>query len=137
MARVFTITEGLENMGAMKTGGQGSVYKGRPIIVPERKPAETGQAEQENSQPSTPEQNDKPVANNAKGVGLYTVDSKAFFHNEPDESTRRAAFINKWNNAVLAALDERNGFIYVVFTNKEGQTSKGWLRKQDVTRINR
>lgn len=29
MARVFTITEGLENMGAMKTGGQGSVYKGR------------------------------------------------------------------------------------------------------------
>ncbi len=31
MARVFTITEGLENMGAMKTGGQGSVYKGRRI----------------------------------------------------------------------------------------------------------
>ena len=29
MARVFTITSGLENMGAMKTGGQGSVYKGR------------------------------------------------------------------------------------------------------------
>jgi serine/threonine protein kinase len=31
MARVFTITEGLENMGALKTGGQGSVYKGRRI----------------------------------------------------------------------------------------------------------
>lgn len=29
MARVFTITEGLENLGALKTGGQGSVYKGR------------------------------------------------------------------------------------------------------------
>lgn len=29
MARVFTITEGLENMGALRTGGQGSVYKGR------------------------------------------------------------------------------------------------------------
>ena len=29
MARVFTITEGLENMGALKTGGQGSVYKGK------------------------------------------------------------------------------------------------------------
>jgi serine/threonine-protein kinase len=29
MAKVFTITEGLENMGAIKTGGQGSVYKGR------------------------------------------------------------------------------------------------------------
>ncbi|MEJ7914173.1 MAG: serine/threonine-protein kinase, partial [Chitinophagaceae bacterium] len=29
MAKVFTITDGLENMGALKTGGQGSVYKGR------------------------------------------------------------------------------------------------------------
>ncbi|MEJ2883225.1 serine/threonine protein kinase [Pedobacter sp. GR22-6] len=29
MAKVFTITEGLENMGALSTGGQGSVYKGK------------------------------------------------------------------------------------------------------------
>lgn len=35
MGKVFTIAEGLENMGALRTGGQGSVYKGRrmgPII---------------------------------------------------------------------------------------------------------
>jgi len=31
MAKIFTIAEGLENMGALKTGGQGSVYKGRRI----------------------------------------------------------------------------------------------------------
>jgi serine/threonine-protein kinase len=31
MAKVFTITEGLENMGALRTGGQGSVYKGKRI----------------------------------------------------------------------------------------------------------
>lgn len=31
MAKVFTITQGLENLGALKTGGQGSVYKGRRI----------------------------------------------------------------------------------------------------------
>ena len=31
MARVFTITPGLENMGGLKTGGQGSIYKGRRI----------------------------------------------------------------------------------------------------------
>jgi serine/threonine protein kinase len=29
MSKIFTITEGLENMGALRTGGQGSVYKGR------------------------------------------------------------------------------------------------------------
>lgn len=35
MSKVFTIAEGLENLGALRTGGQGSVYKGRrmgPII---------------------------------------------------------------------------------------------------------
>jgi len=29
MAKVFTITEGLENLGALKSGGQGSVYKAK------------------------------------------------------------------------------------------------------------
>src|SRR5919112_4781473 len=29
MGKLFTITAGLENMGALKTGGQGSVYKTR------------------------------------------------------------------------------------------------------------
>jgi len=29
MSKVFTITEGLENLGALKSGGQGSVYKGK------------------------------------------------------------------------------------------------------------
>jgi len=36
MSKIFTITDGLENMGALRTGGQGSVYKGRrtgPIIT--------------------------------------------------------------------------------------------------------
>jgi serine/threonine protein kinase len=29
MSKVFTITDGLENLGALRTGGQGSVYKGK------------------------------------------------------------------------------------------------------------
>ena len=28
MSKLFTITEGWENLGALKSGGQGSVYKG-------------------------------------------------------------------------------------------------------------
>jgi serine/threonine protein kinase len=31
VSKVFLITEGLENLGALRTGGQGSVYKGRRI----------------------------------------------------------------------------------------------------------
>jgi serine/threonine-protein kinase len=63
----------------------------------------------------------------------YTVASgRAYFHNEPDESSRRSAYMIPSSEVVLQPLDEKNGFIYVVFTNSSGQTSKGWLRKQDL-----
>jgi serine/threonine-protein kinase len=66
----------------------------------------------------------------------YTLSvSKAFFHSEPDASTRRKAHLVHWNNAELTALDEKNGFIYVVFFNTAGQITKGWLRKSDLKRI--
>lgn len=73
----------------------------------------------------------------AKTAGLYKIRSKAYFHNEPDERTRRKAFVNHWNNsyATLKALDEKNGFIYVVFHNDMRQTSKGWLLKKDLRPI--
>lgn len=63
---------------------------------------------------------------------VYKVRSKAYFHNNPDESTRRNAFIVHWNNAILHPLKEENGFVYIVFTNDEGQTTKGWLKKSDL-----
>ncbi len=66
----------------------------------------------------------------------YTVTVRqVYFHNEPDESTRRNAFINRWNKAVLKPLDEKNGFVYIVYTNQWGQTSKGWMLKKHLTPI--
>ena len=62
----------------------------------------------------------------------YMVTSKAYFYTTPDESTRRNAFVVPSNNAILKALDEQNDFIYVVFNNQHGQSSKGWLRKKDL-----
>jgi serine/threonine protein kinase len=58
--------------------------------------------------------------------------SEAYFYNKPDESTRRKAFINHWNNARLTALNDENGFVYVIYTNVDGETTKGWLRKKDL-----
>jgi serine/threonine protein kinase len=78
----------------------------------------------------------KLPAEDDANLGEYTVKSKAYFHNQPDENTRRNAFIVHWNNAVLKSLDEQQGFIYVVFTNHLGQTSKGWLNKNDLVKIN-
>jgi serine/threonine-protein kinase len=65
----------------------------------------------------------------------YKVRSKAYFHNEPDESTRRNAFIIHWNNAILSPSEEKDGFIYLVFTNHLGQVSKGWLSKRDLIEV--
>lgn len=63
----------------------------------------------------------------------YTVaGSQVYFHNKPDTRTRRNAFINRWNKAVLKPLDEENGFVYIVYKNHLGQTSKGWMLKKQL-----
>lgn len=69
--------------------------------------------------------------------GLYKIVDKAYFHNDPDESTRRKAFVIHWNNsyATIKALEEKNDFVYTVFKNHLGQTSKGWLRKKDLRAV--
>jgi len=66
----------------------------------------------------------------------YTVTAKkAYFYDEPNIRTRRSAFLVDWNNAELTALDEKRGFIYVVFFNTEGQVTRGWLKKSDLKKI--
>jgi hypothetical protein len=64
----------------------------------------------------------------------YQVPSKAYFYSQPNQNSRKDNFIDNWKNFYppLNALDEKNGFIYVVFTDDEGKTSEGWLRKKDV-----
>ena len=90
---------------------------------------------------------DVSLANEAKANESYTnveskerykIIGKAYFHNSPDESSRRNAFVVHWNNsyATLQPLDEKNGFVYVVFRNHQNQTSKGWLRKKDLRPLN-
>jgi hypothetical protein len=70
-----------------------------------------------------------------KPLAQYMVINKAYFYNSPDQGARRNAFVVPSNNAILNAFDEQNDFIYVVFTNTAGQTSKGWLKKQDLQKL--
>jgi serine/threonine-protein kinase len=80
---------------------------------------------------------EKPESSKSEGqLGEYKVISKAYFHNQPDEGTRRDAYILHWNNAILKPSEEKDGFVYIVFTNDQGQTSKGWLRKKDLIAVN-
>jgi eukaryotic-like serine/threonine-protein kinase len=66
-------------------------------------------------------------------VSFKVAATRAYFHNEPEESTRRSAFIPM--NASLEGTDEKNGFVYTEFTNSRGQVSKGWLKRQDLVTL--
>lgn len=84
-------------------------------------------------------QNPSLTDNSAQTVGspkvlvaeYKVVVPRAYFHDQPDESTRRNAYAIP-SDSVIRALDERNGFIYTEITNHRKQTTKGWLRKEDL-----
>ena len=101
---------------------------------------ESGQPALDQQVPET--NNDVVTDNSAKNADQsqrapkYTVSAnRAYFYNEPNEGSRRNNFLAKWNKPELTALDDKNGFIYVVFFTNNGEVSKGWLRKRDLSRI--
>jgi hypothetical protein len=62
--------------------------------------------------------------------GRYMVIDTAFFHNRPDESTRRKTFIDPLKRVVLKPTDNKNGFFYIVYTNQFKRTSTGWINQK-------
>jgi len=91
----------------------------------------------ENAVPKTSVQ---PPAEDSKGKDAgktFTLfNTYAYFHDSPDAASVRKANINRWNNARLTAIDDINGYIYVIYKNEQGQVSKGWLDKKDLIRVN-
>lgn len=69
-----------------------------------------------------------------KNLSKYVVKVKSYFYNKPDSNEKRNTFVLPWNDdyGILTALADKNGFIYIVFTNHAGRTSKGWIRKTDL-----
>lgn len=63
---------------------------------------------------------------------FVVTNSKAFFYNSPDFTTRRKGYLVY--GEVVNALKKENGFIFVNFTNARGQTSTGWIALGDVNR---
>lgn len=76
----------------------------------------------------------KRVEESKAVIGKYKVTSKANFYNSADENSMRGTFIAGDANKTVEALEEKNGFIFVVYTNDLGFTSRGWLSKQDLTK---
>jgi hypothetical protein len=76
-----------------------------------------------------------PPVESRRVLAFYKVASKAFFYKAPDENTITNAFIFQMNPVRLGALDDQNGFIFVVYTNDIGYTIRGWLSKKDLTKV--
>ncbi len=75
-----------------------------------------------------------PVVDRRPVIGRYYVTSKANFYTSPDENTLRNVFISEGSDKTVAALEDRNGFIYVEYKNDRGYTTRGWLSKRDLTK---
>jgi len=85
----------------------------------------------EEKKPEATNTNKLRVPDQIFAVGDYRVKSaRTYFHNAPDETTKRGAFLSK--NDLVTALGQEGGFIYTEFTNSRGQTSKGWLKLSEL-----
>ena len=92
-------------------------------------PAGATAAPQSNTPATTPPVESRRV------LAFYKVASKAPFYKAPDENTMTNSFLFQLNPDRLGALDDKNGFIYVVYTNNIGYTVRGWLSKKDLTKV--
>lgn len=101
----------------------------RNITKPAAKPAApvTTPALTTSSSPASAQPGDAKAV-----IGKYRINSKANFYNTPDENNMRSTFIS--GNKVVEALEEKNGFIFVAYTNDLGFTVKGWLSKKDLSK---
>jgi hypothetical protein len=111
-----------------------------------RETRRTAEPERATTPPPTPAPKEIDVENQTTGttgevvdtrpvIARYRISSKANFYNGPDENTMRGVFISQGDDKIVGALEDRNGFIYVVYTNDLGYTSRGWLSKKDLTKI--
>jgi hypothetical protein len=107
-------------------------------ITPEK--TDSNQAlQKELANASETEATPPPKSENNKSLGEFRVKVKTFFYNAPDENSRRNTFLLPYKDryGIIKALDDKNDFIYIVYTNHAGRTSKGWIRKTDLDPIHR
>ena len=76
------------------------------------------------------------IGASAYGLGRYKVLSRAYFHTKPNPDSKIELFINPLTKTSLEALDEKNGFVFVVFKNQVGKVTRGWLSKADLREVN-
>ncbi|MCT4185170.1 SH3 domain-containing protein [Elizabethkingia anophelis] len=62
----------------------------------------------------------------------YTViDPRAYFYKSPNRNSRKNSYL--LYGAKIQVTEETDGFVYTIFTNTEGVTSKGWVLKSQLS----
>lgn len=58
------------------------------------------------------------------------IQPKAYFHQKPNQNSRKDTYL--LYGAKILALNETRYYVYTIFTNTDGITSKGWVLKTDI-----
>jgi hypothetical protein len=78
---------------------------------------------------------DEPFISDIKENSYYFVnasnDEFIYFYETPNLNDRKNSYFNTKEKVFVGTLE--NGFGYVEFTNSEGESSKGWIRLNDLT----
>jgi hypothetical protein len=69
----------------------------------------------------------QPFDNNQEYI---VTQSKAYFHQKPNEKSRKDTYL--LYGAKILVSNETQYFVYTIFTNTDGITSKGWILKTDI-----
>ncbi len=82
-----------------------------------------------------PLQSSQGRADNQTGYYLSNANTnrKIYFHNSPDETTKRKAYLNTEVTVYVEKVE--NSFGYINFLNSEGQKSNGWVKMIDLIKI--
>ena len=62
----------------------------------------------------------------------YTVINKAWFHSDPDSGKIKPVYIIPRKDLIVISRAEEKGFVYVIYTNHKGESTHGWLDKNDL-----
>lgn len=117
--------------------GKRAVEEEKPVL------SKSATATKKDPRPSRPRQNNErqeerePAYEHPPARIKYTLgSSQANFYGRPDEESRLNLVLVPSDNSELVALEDSNGFIYVSFFDTQGKMVRGWLRKQDLRRLN-
>lgn len=87
---------------------------------------------QDNRYVNNPKDN-YPVNQMDTAASLYytVVEPRAYFYKSPSRNSRKNSYL--LYGAKIQIAEETKDFVYTIFTNTEGVTSKGWVLKSQLS----